>query len=206
MRPSGGLGVRRGQFALGDAGLEHAAHALQALLHAGLVDIVEHDRVAEPGGLPGDAVTHGAGAEDGDALDLQAHAGFSPGERAGGAILATSSIGLKRQEHKMTRADHFGDPEKRRVQYEKRGPVALLTLEDDDLNGYTFRMFRDLDDCILQARFDPEVQTIVITGAGEHFCAGANIKMLEQADPRASTTSACTPTRRSRASSRRRSS
>jgi enoyl-CoA hydratase/carnithine racemase len=83
----------------------------------------------------------------------------------------------------MTRADHFGDPEKRRVQYEKRGPVALLTLEDDDLNGYTFRMFRDLDDCILQARFDPEVQAIVLTGAGEHFCAGANIKMLEQADP-----------------------
>lgn len=81
------------------------------------------------------------------------------------------------------RADRFGDPQKRRVRSEKRGPVALLTLEDDDLNGYTYRMFRDLDDAVLEARFDPEVQAIVITGAGEHFCAGANIKMLEAADP-----------------------
>lgn len=81
------------------------------------------------------------------------------------------------------RADRFGDPEKVRVHYERRGPVALLTLEDEGLNGYTYRMFRDLDDAILRARFEPEVQAIVITGAGEHFCAGANINMLEAADP-----------------------
>ncbi|MCB9534707.1 MAG: enoyl-CoA hydratase/isomerase family protein [Myxococcales bacterium] len=80
------------------------------------------------------------------------------------------------------RADQFGDPEKRRVTYERRGPVALLTLTDEGLNGYTYRMFRDLDACILDARFDPAVQAIVITGDGEHFCAGANIKMLEAAD------------------------
>ena len=81
------------------------------------------------------------------------------------------------------RADHFGNPDQRRVVYEKRGPVAVLTLRDENLNGYTYRMFRDLDDCVLQARFDPEVEAIVITGDGEHFCAGANIKMLEAADP-----------------------
>ncbi len=80
------------------------------------------------------------------------------------------------------RADHFGDPDKSRVLYEKRGPVALLTLSDEGLNGYTFRMFQELDARIVEARFDPEVQAIVITGAGEHFCAGANIKMLEKAD------------------------
>ncbi len=80
------------------------------------------------------------------------------------------------------RADRFGDPDRTRVVYEKRGPVALLTLSDEGLNGYTFRMFRELDGHILAARFDPEVQAIVITGAGEHFCAGANIKMLERAD------------------------
>ena len=80
------------------------------------------------------------------------------------------------------RADQFGDPDVKRVKYEKRGPVALMTLEDSGLNGYTYRMFRDLDACILEARFDPEVQAIVITGSGEHFCAGANINMLEAAD------------------------
>jgi enoyl-CoA hydratase/carnithine racemase len=80
------------------------------------------------------------------------------------------------------RADQFGDSEVKRVKYEKRGAVALLTLEDTGLNGYTYRMFRDLDACVLEARFDPEVQAIVITGSGEHFCAGANINMLEAAD------------------------
>jgi enoyl-CoA hydratase/carnithine racemase len=82
------------------------------------------------------------------------------------------------------RADRFGDPDRRRCHLTKHGKVALLTIEDENLNGYTYRMFRDLDDCILQARFDPDVEAIVITGAGEHFCAGANIKMLEAADTR----------------------
>jgi len=81
------------------------------------------------------------------------------------------------------RADLFGNPEVCRVQYVKDGPVAVLTLKDENLNGYTYRMFRDLDDAILKARFDPEIEAIVITGDGEHFCAGANIRMLEVADP-----------------------
>lgn len=88
------------------------------------------------------------------------------------------SLGAK----ETIRADLFGDPEHERVRYDRRGPVALLTLTDEGLNGYTYRMFRQLDEYILHARFDPEVQAIVITGDGEHFCAGANIKMLEAAD------------------------
>ena len=80
------------------------------------------------------------------------------------------------------RADLFGARDVRRVHYEQLGSVALLTLSDEGLNGYTYRMFRDLDEAILQARFDPAIQAIVVTGAGEHFCAGANIKMLEAAD------------------------
>ena len=81
------------------------------------------------------------------------------------------------------RADVYGESNKVRVEFEKIGAVALLTLSDEHLNGYTYKMFRDLDECILRARFDPEIQAIVITGAGEHFCAGANINMLEAADP-----------------------
>ena len=80
------------------------------------------------------------------------------------------------------RADIFGDPDKNRVTYEVHEKVALLTLTDENLNGYTYRMFRDLDDRIQEARFDPNIEVIVITGSGEHFCAGANIKMLEAAD------------------------
>lgn len=82
----------------------------------------------------------------------------------------------------MIRADQFGEAEKTRVHLERRGHVAVITLEDEGLNGYSYRMFKQLDDAILECRFDHEVQAIVITGAGEHFCAGANIKMLEAAD------------------------
>jgi enoyl-CoA hydratase/carnithine racemase len=41
-----------------------------------------------------------------------------------------------------------------------------------------------LDEAILAARFDTKVEVIVITGHGEKFfCAGANISMLQKADP-----------------------
>ena len=44
---------------------------------------------------------------------------------------------------------------------------------------------RDLDEGILKARFDADVHVIVIVGKGEKFfCAGANIAMLQQAEPR----------------------
>jgi enoyl-CoA hydratase len=45
-------------------------------------------------------------------------------------------------------------------------------------------MMRELDESVLAARMDPDVQVIVLRGAGDKFfCAGANIAMLEKADP-----------------------
>jgi enoyl-CoA hydratase/carnithine racemase len=62
--------------------------------------------------------------------------------------------------------------------------IAFLTLSDPPANAYTHEMMRALDDAILAARFDPGVDVIVLTGAGERFfCAGANIEMLSKADP-----------------------
>jgi enoyl-CoA hydratase len=70
------------------------------------------------------------------------------------------------------------------VRYEVRDRIAVMTLEDPPANTYTHRMMRQLDEAILRARFDPEVDVIVITGAGEKFfCAGANINMLAESDP-----------------------
>jgi len=77
----------------------------------------------------------------------------------------------------------FGDPDKTLVRYETRGAVAWITLDDPPVNGYTYRMMRQLDEAILRARFDRDVEVIALTGHGRFFCAGANIKMLEQADP-----------------------
>lgn len=66
-----------------------------------------------------------------------------------------------------------------RVHYEVQGGVAVLTLHAPPANCYSHALMRSLDDAILQARFDDEVQAIVLTGQGERFfCAGADISML----------------------------
>jgi len=70
------------------------------------------------------------------------------------------------------------------VTYRVEGGVALLELTDPPANTYTYEMMRELDDCVLKARFDPEVHVMVIRGAGDKFfCAGANINMLSTVDP-----------------------
>ncbi|HEX8320004.1 enoyl-CoA hydratase/isomerase family protein [Longimicrobium sp.] len=70
------------------------------------------------------------------------------------------------------------------VHYEVQDGVAIFTLDDPPANTYTHEMMRQIDACILRARFDNTVDVIVITGKGEKFfCAGANINMLQKADP-----------------------
>ena len=69
------------------------------------------------------------------------------------------------------------------VNYATEKGVALLTLTDPPVNAYTHEMFKELDACILEARFDDDVHVIVVTGHGDkYFCAGANINMLQEAD------------------------
>ena len=70
------------------------------------------------------------------------------------------------------------------VSYRAEAGVAVITLQDPPANAYSYPMFRQIDDAILRARFDPDVHVIVVTGAGEKmFCAGANIDMLKAVDP-----------------------
>ena len=72
----------------------------------------------------------------------------------------------------------------RLVDYRVQNGVATLALTDPPANTYTYEMMRDLDDAILQARFDENVHVIVLRGAGEKFfCAGANINMLKTVNP-----------------------
>ncbi|MCC6574698.1 MAG: enoyl-CoA hydratase/isomerase family protein [Planctomycetes bacterium] len=62
--------------------------------------------------------------------------------------------------------------------------VLMIELSDPPANTYTHQMFRQMDAAILEARFDDEISVIFITGEGEKFfCAGANIKMLEESNP-----------------------
>ena len=70
------------------------------------------------------------------------------------------------------------------VEYAVADGIAFLTLNDPPANTYSYEMMRQLDDAILQARFDTNVHVIVLTGAGEKFfCAGANIVMLQTVTP-----------------------
>ena len=70
------------------------------------------------------------------------------------------------------------------VQYAKDGRIGVLTLDDPPANTYSHEMMRQLDAAILEARFDEEVDVIVLESSGEKFfCAGANIEMLQRADP-----------------------
>jgi enoyl-CoA hydratase len=69
------------------------------------------------------------------------------------------------------------------VSYATEKGVAVFTLTDPPVNAYTHEMFKELDACILEARFDDDVHVIVVTGHGdEYFCAGENIHMLKEAD------------------------
>jgi enoyl-CoA hydratase/carnithine racemase len=62
--------------------------------------------------------------------------------------------------------------------------VYTIELDDPPANTYSYEMMRELDDAVLAARMDANVHVIVLRGAGEKFfCAGANIGMLQQADP-----------------------
>jgi enoyl-CoA hydratase/carnithine racemase len=69
------------------------------------------------------------------------------------------------------------------VDYKTDSGVATITLNDPPMNAFTHEMMKDLDEAILDARFDNDVHVIVLTGHGDRFfCAGANIQMLSEVD------------------------
>jgi enoyl-CoA hydratase/carnithine racemase len=62
--------------------------------------------------------------------------------------------------------------------------VAVIELANAPANTYSYTFFRQFDEAVLQARFDPDVHVLLITGQGEKFfSAGADIKYLQQVTP-----------------------
>lgn len=73
----------------------------------------------------------------------------------------------------------------RLVEYRVDGSLAILELNDPPANTYTHEMMRQLDEAILDARMNDDVQVIILRGHGnKFFSAGANIKMLSSVTPR----------------------
>jgi enoyl-CoA hydratase/carnithine racemase len=63
--------------------------------------------------------------------------------------------------------------------------LAIIELDDPPANTYTYEMMRQLDEAVLQARFDDQVHVLVLRGHGEKFfSAGANIAYLNSITPR----------------------
>jgi enoyl-CoA hydratase len=74
--------------------------------------------------------------------------------------------------------------EKTLVNYTATEGIAVIELTNPPANTYSHEMMRQLDEAILQARFDDDVHVIVIRGSGEKFfCAGAEISMLNAVTP-----------------------
>jgi len=70
------------------------------------------------------------------------------------------------------------------VNAEKHEGVLLLELRNPPANTYSYEMMRELDAHILDARMDESVHVLMLTGAGDKFfCAGADVGMLEKANP-----------------------
>src|SRR5579864_6013611 len=74
--------------------------------------------------------------------------------------------------------------EKTLVNYTATDGVAIIELTNPPANTYSHEMMRQLDEAILQARFDENVHVLVLRGAGEKFfSAGADVAMLNSVTP-----------------------
>ncbi|MEW6272048.1 MAG: enoyl-CoA hydratase [Thermodesulfobacteriota bacterium] len=65
------------------------------------------------------------------------------------------------------------------ILYEVTDGVAAVTLNrPDKLNAWTLGMGAEVEHALRTADADPAVRTIVVTGAGKGYCAGADMDML----------------------------
>ncbi len=65
--------------------------------------------------------------------------------------------------------------------YEVKDGIATLTLNRPDrLNALGGSLREDLQDAVTRASEDDEVRAIVVTGAGKGFCAGGDVKAMNE--------------------------
>lgn len=63
------------------------------------------------------------------------------------------------------------------ILYDVTGNRATVTFNrPDHLNGITNTMMRELYECLSEVAFDPNIRVVQLTGAGQGFCPGADLK------------------------------
>ncbi|TDJ03995.1 MAG: enoyl-CoA hydratase/isomerase family protein, partial [Caldithrix sp.] len=55
------------------------------------------------------------------------------------------------------------------VDYRVENSIAIMELNNPPANSYNHEMMKELDACIMKARFDESVHVLIITGKGEKF-------------------------------------
>ena len=72
--------------------------------------------------------------------------------------------------------DNTGELANLNVLVEIDGPVATLTLNrPSKRNAVQMAMWASIDAHVTALAANPDVQVLVVRGAGEHFCAGATL-------------------------------
>ena len=79
--------------------------------------------------------------------------------------------------------------------FERDGHVVTVTLNRPEArNALSGEMLVRMDDAWAELDEDPEVRVVIVTGAGGHFCAGADLKAMAAGHPDDEWTPASTPT------------
>jgi enoyl-CoA hydratase len=75
-------------------------------------------------------------------------------------------------------------PDEDHLLVERDGAVLVLTMNRPAArNAFSPQMLSRLDDAWVEAETDDGVRVVVLTGAGGHFCAGADLKTMFSPDP-----------------------
>jgi enoyl-CoA hydratase len=66
------------------------------------------------------------------------------------------------------------------LKIDRRGPALWLVIDNPPVNASTPSMREDFDRIFREASLDPEVRCVVLTGAGETFSAGGDIRRMQR--------------------------
>src|SRR3990172_4173437 len=65
------------------------------------------------------------------------------------------------------------------VLFEKREGIAYVTLNRPDrANAINAQLASEMNDVLDEVTADPELRVVILTGAGKHFCGGADLREI----------------------------
>ena len=79
----------------------------------------------------------------------------------------------------------MSEPQFKTVIFERSGPLATLTMNRPGrMNGMTSLMVHEAREALARAADDPGIRVLVLTGAGNAFCPGADLNVVASGEER----------------------